>query len=186
MRDRQAAVRLLTRAAVFFAAIACLQAQPFGLGRPAADQEIAALDITVAPDGTGLPPGQGTATDGARIYERQCRECHGPEGQGSEETGFVGKPQDLLLEKPKKTVGSYWPYATTLFDYIRRAMPFKTPGSLSDEQVYAVTAYILSLNGLIEESETLNGDRLREVKMPNNGNFIPDPRPDTPASPAEP
>jgi len=186
MRDRKAATRLLARAALFFTVIASLPAQQYGLGRPAAEQELAALDITVAPDGAGLPPGQGTAADGARIYERQCRECHGPEGKGSEETGFVGTPQDLLLPKPKKTVGSYWPHATTLFDYIRRAMPFKTPGSLSDDQVYAVTAYILSLNGLIGESEALDADRLRQVEMPNNGNFVPDPRPDIPPTPSAP
>lgn len=171
---------------LLFAFAVCLQAQQYGLGRPATEQEIAALDMTVAPGGAGLPPGRGTASDGARIYERQCRECHGPDGKGSEETGFIGTPQDLLLQKPKKTVGSYWPYATTLFDYIRRAMPFKTPGSLSDDQVYAVTAYILSLNGLIEEDEPLDADRLRQVEMPNKGNFIPDPRPDIPPASATP
>ena len=121
--------RLVARSlAVAALVVAGAQAQQYGVGRPATEQEIAAADITVAPDGKGLPAGQGTVADGAALYERQCRECHGPEGKGSEETGFIGKPQDLLLEKPKKTVGSYWPYATTLFDYIRRAMPFKTPG----------------------------------------------------------
>ncbi len=161
-------------------AAATATAQQYGLGRAASQDEIAAADITVAPDGKGLPPGSGTATEGAEIYERQCRECHGPEGKGSEETSFVGTPQDLRLAKPKKTVGSYWPYATTLFDYIRRAMPFKTPGSLSDDQVYAVTAYILSLNGLVDQSSSLDAAALRGVEMPNKDGFISDPRPDIP------
>jgi cytochrome c len=139
---------------------------------------VKALDISIGPDGANLPPGQGTAADGAQIYERQCRECHGPEGKGSEETGFIGKPQDLRLEKPSKTVGSYWPYATTLFDYIRRSMPFKTPGSLSDDQVYAVTAYILSLNGLVSQDSPLDAEKLKQVKMPNRDGFVPDARPD--------
>jgi cytochrome c len=182
MFSTTSANRLLTRAALVLAFAACLQAQQYGLGRPASQQEIAAADITVAPDGAGLPAGKGTAADGARIYERQCRECHGPEGKGSEETGFIGTPQDLLLPKPKKTVGSYWPYATTLFDYIRRAMPFKTPGSLSDDQVYAVTAYVLSLNGLLGEDERLDAARLKDLALPNEDGFIPDPRPDIPAA----
>ena len=160
------------------------QAQQFGLGRAPTEQEIAAADITVGPDGAALPPGQGTVADGAALYERQCRECHGPEGKGSEETGFVGTPQDLLLEKPKKTVGSYWPYAATLFDYIRRAMPFKTPGTLSDDQVYAVTAYILSRNGLLSEDEALDAAKLRQLEMPNKDGFVPDPRPDVPGDTA--
>ncbi len=154
------------------------QGPQYGLGHTPTEQQIHSLDITVAPDGAGLPPGQGTVADGAQLYERQCRECHGPEGKGSEETGFIGAPQDLHLEKPKKTVGSYWPYATTLYDYIRRAMPFKTPGSLSDDQVYAVTAYILSLNKLVGPDETLDAAKLKQIQMPNRDGFVPDPRPD--------
>jgi cytochrome c len=172
--------RLLTRAALvlWLTVVALAQGPRYGLGRAATEQEVKAHDRSIGPDGAGLPPGQGTAADGAQIYERQCRECHGPEGKGSEEEGFIGAPQDLRLEKPKKTVGSYWPYATTLYDYIRRAMPFKTPGSLSDDQVYAVTAYILRLNGLVGENDTLDAEKLKQVKMPNRDGFVPDPRPD--------
>lgn len=172
--------RPLLCAALILACAAALQAQQYGVGRAATQQELSALDITVAPDGAGLPPGSGTAAEGAQIYERQCRECHGPEGKGSEQAALVGTPQDLHLEKPKKTVGSYWPYATTLFDYIRRAMPFKTPGSLSDEQVYAVTAYILSLNKLIDPEESLDAEKLKQIAMPNKDGFVSDPRPDIP------
>ena len=160
------------------ASVLAAQGPQYGLGRPAAEQEVKAADITIAPDGSNLPPGEGTVADGAQLYERTCRECHGPEGKGSEETGFIGAPQDLRGEKPSKTVGSYWPYATTLYDYIRRAMPFKTPGSLSNEQVYAVTAYILSLNGLLPADGSLNAEKLKQIEMPNRNGFVPDPRPD--------
>ena len=168
----------LVFAALFACAAAFAQGPKYGVGRPAAEADIRAVDISIAPDGLGLPPGSGDAKAGAPLYERQCRECHGEAGKGSEQAGFVGKPQDLLLPKPSKTVGSYWPYATTLFDYIRRAMPFKTPGSLSDEQVYAVTAYILHLNGLLGEDEKLDAERLKRVEMPNRDGFVPDARPD--------
>ena len=109
---------------LFVVAPLAAQGPQYGLGRAATEQEVKALDLSIRPDGANLPPGQGNVADGARLYERECRECHGPEGKGSEETGFIGTPQDLRLDKPKKTVGSYWPYATTLYDYIRRAMPF--------------------------------------------------------------
>jgi cytochrome c len=154
------------------------QGPRYGVGRAATEQEVKALDLSIGPDGANLPPGQGSVADGAQLYERECRECHGPEGKGSEETGFIGTPQDLRLEKPKKTVGGYWPYATTLYDYIRRAMPFKTPGSLSDDQVYAVTAYVLSLNKIVGQDETLDAEKLKQIKMPNRDGFVADPRPD--------
>ncbi|MBI1356681.1 MAG: c-type cytochrome [Acidobacteria bacterium] len=155
-----------------------LFAQKFGVGKAASPDEIAALDIAVSPDGKGLPPGQGTAAEGAKVYETQCRECHGPEGKGGDETGFIGTPADLKGDKPKKTVGSYWPYATTLWDYINRAMPFVRPGTLTDDQVYSVTAYILHLNGIVGENDTLNAETLPKVEMPNRNGFVPDPRPD--------
>ena len=164
--------------ALFSIAYLNAQGPQYGLGRAATEQDVKTVDISIAPDGANLPPGEGTVSDGAQIYERTCRECHGPEGKGSEETGFIGTPQDLRLAKPSKTVGSYWPYATTLYDYIRRAMPFKTPGSLSDGQVYAVTAYILSLNGLVPADGSLNAEKLKQIEMPNRNGFVPDPRPD--------
>ncbi|MEZ5362800.1 MAG: cytochrome c [Bryobacterales bacterium] len=173
----------MRKLAICLFALACCaalsaQGPEYGLGHAPSEQDLKAIDISVGPDGANLPPGEGTVADGAQLYERTCRECHGPEGKGSEETGFIGTPQDLRLEKPKKTVGSYWPYATTLYDYIRRAMPFKTPGSLSDDQVYAVTAYILSLNGLVPQDGSLNAEKLKQIEMPNKDGFVPDPRPD--------
>ena len=150
----------------------------YNLGRPATENEIKRMAISIAPDGANLPPGQGTAIEGEALYARTCEECHGPEGRGGDETGFVGQPRDLTGDSPSKTVGSYWPYATTLFDYIRRAMPFTRPGTLTDEQVYSVTAYLLHLNGLITREENLDAERLRRIRMPNQDGFIPDERPD--------
>lgn len=163
---------------LFLLAACSMFAQTYGVGTPASPADIAALDIAVQPDGTGLPAGQGTAAEGAKIYETQCRECHGAEGKGGDETGFVGTLADLTAEKPSKTVGSYWPYATTLWDYINRAMPFVRPGTLTNDQVYSVSAYILHLNGLIGENDPLNAETLPAIEMPNRNGFVPDPRPD--------
>ena len=154
------------------------QSPHYGVGRAATPDEIAKLDISVAPDGKGLPPGEGAAAEGARIYESRCRECHGPEGKGGDEAGFIGRPSNLTAAKPKKTVGSYWPYATTLWDYINRSMPFDRPGELTHDQVYAVTAYILSLNGIIGQADKLDAESLPKVGMPNREGFVPDSRPD--------
>lgn len=148
------------------------QGPKYELGRNASDADVAAVGISVLPDGRGLPEGSGTAEAGARIYENTCRECHGPEGEGGDQTALVGKLADLDGGKPKKTVGSYWPYATTLWDYTNRAMPFDRPGSLTVDQVYAVTAYVLHLNGLWDESEALNAETLPGVEMPNREGFF--------------
>ena len=156
------------------------QSPTYHVGRAATDADIARRDISIAPDGTGLPPGEGTAAEGAVVYENRCRECHGPEGEGADETGFIGKPSELLGDSPKKTVGSYWSHATTLWDYINRAMPFDRPGELSDDQVYSVVAYILHLNELIDEDDELNAKTLMEIEMPNRDGFVADPRPDAP------
>lgn len=172
--------RYVIALALLMVAPLAAQSPRYGVGHAASPELIAERDITVLPDGSGLPPGSGTAADGAQIYERRCRECHGPEGQGGDETGFIGKPADLTAQKPKKTVGSYWPYATTLWDYIHRAMPFKEPGTLSDEQVYAVTAYILHLNGLVGETDPVDAESLPKIMMPNREGFVGDPRPDAP------
>ncbi len=162
------------------ASIALAQSPKYGVGRALQADEIAKADISVAPDGSGLPPGAGTATEGAQIYQTRCRECHGPEGKGGDEAGFIGTLADLTGEKPKKTVGSYWPYATTLWDYINRAMPFDRPGELTHDQVYAVTAYILSLNGLIGQDDKLDAQSLPKIEMPNRNGFVADSRPDAP------
>ena len=164
--------------ALLFASIASAQGPTYGLGRAATEADQSALGAAVTPDGGGLPAGKGTAAEGSRVYESKCRECHGVEGKGDQQTGFVGTLADITAEKPKKTVGSYWPHATTLWDYTNRAMPFKQPGTLATDEVYAVTAYILYLNGLIGENDVLDEKTLPAVKMPNREGFISDQRPD--------
>lgn len=156
-----------------------LCAQKYKIGRAPSAEEEKAWDISVAPSGKELPPGKGTAAEGKEVFARRCQRCHGEAGKGGDESALVGGQGTLTSAKPLKTVGSYWPYATTLFDYIRRAMPLKEPGTLSPDQVYAVSAYILQLNGIIGEGDTMNAETLAKVKMPNRDNFIPDPRPDT-------
>jgi S-disulfanyl-L-cysteine oxidoreductase SoxD len=143
------------------------------LGRPATQAEIAAWDISIAPDGRGLPPGSGTATQGALVYAQKCQSCHGEKGAGGPNDRLVGGQGTLASKAPVRTVGSYWPYATTVFDYVRRAMPFVQPLSLTDGEVYALTAYLLSLNGIIGAEDVMNAETLSRVKMPNRDNFVP-------------
>ena len=139
---------------------------PFGLGSVPSEAEIKAKDIAVGPDGEGLPPGRGTVAAGEQVYKAKCVACHGP-------TGTEGPMDKLVGEKlPVKTIGSFWPYATTVFDYIRRAQPFDKPGSLTDEEVYALTAYLLAANKLIGENDEINKTTLPKVQMPNRGGFI--------------
>jgi S-disulfanyl-L-cysteine oxidoreductase SoxD len=150
-----------------------------GIGRPATADEIAGWDIDVRADGQGLPPGRGTVSDGHKIYAQVCAACHGQNGEGKPADQLVGGFGTLATTKPVRTVGSYWPYATTLFDFIRRAMPFNAPQSLSDDQVYAVSAYILYLNKIVPESAVLDAVSMAKVVMPNRNGFTsPDPRPD--------
>jgi S-disulfanyl-L-cysteine oxidoreductase SoxD len=145
---------------------------PFGVGRVPSKAEIKAKDIAVGPDGAGLPPGRGTVSAGEQVYQAKCAACHGP-------TGTEGPRDKLVGEKlPVKTIGSFWPYATTVFDYIRRAQPFNQPGSLTDEEVYAVTAWLLFRNQIIAADQVLDADTLPNVQMPNRGGFVPDPRPE--------
>ena len=144
------------------------------VGRPATPEEIALWDIDVRPDGMGLPRGSGTTLQGAQLYSTTCEGCHGPRGQGGIKDRLAGGLGTLATDKPVKTVGSYWPYATTLFDYIRRAMPYTLPGSLSDDDVYSLTAYILQLNGLLPEDSRLDAQSLIAVRMPNRNGFLPD------------
>jgi cytochrome c len=142
------------------------------LGRVATPQEVAAWDISIPPSGAGLPTGSGTAKQGEAVYVAQCQACHGPKGVGKPADPLVGGVGSLATAKPVRTVGSFWPYATTLFDYTRRAMPATKPLSLSSDEVYAVTAYLLYLNGIIGESAEMNAKTLPQVKMPNRDGFI--------------
>ena len=141
------------------------------LGRPVNPADLAAWDISVHPDGSGLPPGSGTAAQGAAIYAKKCEACHGPNGKGGSSLALVGGGPLDRMEAPK-TIANFWPYSTTLFDYIRRAMPWTQPRTLSNEEVYALTAYILAENKIIAAGEVMNAASLPKVRMPNRDNFI--------------
>jgi mono/diheme cytochrome c family protein len=142
------------------------------LGRPATPAEIAGWDISIPPDGTGLPPGSGTPDQGAVVYVQKCQSCHGEQGAGKPNDQLVGGQGTLTSTSPVRTIGSYWPYATTVFDYIRRAMPYTESKSLTNEEVYAVTAYLLHLNGLIGAQDVMDAHTLPQVKMPNRDHFM--------------
>ena len=150
----------------------------YGIGRAATPAEIAGWNIDIGRDGRGLPPGSGTVSHGREVFEQQCVACHGDMGQGGVGDKLVGGQGTLPTANPVRTVGSYWPYAPTLFDYIRRAMPQNAPQSLSNDDVYAVSAYILNLNGLLPADATLDAKTLAAIKMPNRYGFGGDPRPD--------
>ena len=161
------------------ASAANAQAQgPYGIGRTATAAEIAGWNIDVGRDGRGLPPGSGSVAHGRDVFAQQCAACHGDTGQGGVGDRLVGGQGTLATPHPVKTVGSYWPYAPTLFDYIRRAMPQNAPGSLSNEDVYAVSAYILHLNGLLPADAALDAKTMAAIKMPNRNMFVGDSRPD--------
>lgn len=168
---------LLLTALLLVGARAMAQSPKYKVGRAPTPEEIKAWDISIPPDGAGLPAGQGAAEEGAKVYQARCQECHGAEAKGGDEAALVGGHDTLASEKPLKTATGYWPYATTLFDYTRRAMPFKDPGLLTDSQVYAVVAYLLSLDGIIEKDAVMNAETLPKVKMPNRDGFVRDPRP---------
>ena len=142
------------------------------LGQPLTADEIALIDISIAPDGVGLPVGGGTAKAGEEIYLRKCASCHGVDGQGKPADRLAGGIGSLASNKPVKTVGSFWPYATTLFDYVRRAMPLNDPMSLTSDEVYALTAYILSINGIVSNEQILDTVSLPLVRMPNRDGFV--------------
>jgi S-disulfanyl-L-cysteine oxidoreductase SoxD len=144
------------------------------LGVPMTNAELAAWDISIPPSGAGLPPGSGTARSGAAVYEQKCAACHGVKGVGKPADPLAGGQGTLTSKAPLRTVGSYWPYATTLFDYVRRAMPITNPLSLTNDEVYAVSAYVLYLNGIIGEDAQMNAQTLPQVKMPNRDGFIDD------------
>ena len=152
----------------------------FGFGRAATEEEIAALDIDVRPDGKGLPKGEGNATEGKLIYALKCAGCHGATGTEGPNDRLVAGDTTQERARRIKAIGNYWPYATTVFDYIRRAMPFNQPGSLTDREVYSLTAYLLHANGLWEEKVGLNAGNLPKIKMPAHDKFVPDDRRDGP------
>ena len=153
-----------------------------GLGREATPEEVKAWDIDVRPDGQGLPKGQGKVSDGEKIYAEQCASCHGDFGEGVDRWPVLAGGADTLAsDDPVKTIGSYWPYASTVFDYIHRAMPFGNAQSLSADETYALTAYVLYMNDIIEdESFVLSDKNFTSIRLPNENNFIKDARPDTP------
>jgi len=165
-------------ALLMLAACAAQRATPTArgpaLGEPVAASEIARYDISIPPSGAGLPKGSGTARAGASVYQQKCQACHGAKGVGKPADALVGGIGSLGTKTPQRTVGSYWPYATTLFDYVRRAMPVTNPLSLTDEETYAVTAYVLYLNGIIGEDVAMDAQSLPQVKMPNRDGFISD------------
>jgi S-disulfanyl-L-cysteine oxidoreductase SoxD len=150
----------------------------YGVGRPATPAEIAGWNIDIDRYGNNLPPGNGSVSHGHEVFDQQCAACHGAKGEGGVGDRLVGGQGTLATPKPVKTVGSYWPYAPTLFDYIRRAMPQNAPESLSNNDLYAVSAYILNLNGLLPADATLDARTLSAIKMPNRHMFVDDPRPD--------
>jgi cytochrome c len=154
------------------------QSPKFGVGRPATPEEIGALGAAIAPDGTGLPEGSGTVAAGREVFAAQCARCHGPNGEGGIGAVLVGGQGTLRTPKPLKTVGSFWPYATSVWDYVNRAMPFDQPGLLKPAEVYAVVAYVLKLNGIIDADQVMDAKSLPNVRMPNRDGFVPDPRPD--------
>jgi cytochrome c len=164
----------LAFALAFGATPALAQSGP-GLGKPISEADVKQWDIAILPDGSNLPPGSGTAVQGAQIYAQKCVACHGENGKGGGAPGAGplagGAPLSNGIETPK-TIGNYYPYATTVFDFTRRAMPFNMPRSLTDDEVYALTAYILSLNKLIGENDVMDAKSLPQVKMPNRDNFI--------------
>lgn len=150
------------------------------LGRPASADEIAGWDVSIPPDGSGLPEGSGTAKAGAAVFAAKCASCHGEKGEGLSAEELVGGIGSLAGDNPSLTVGSYWPYATTLFDYVRRAMPPDKPFSLSANDIYAVSAYILYRNGIIGPDDVIDAKTLPAIKMPNRDGFIAvyhDPKP---------
>src|SRR5262245_36898558 len=154
------------------------QSQTFGVGRTPTPEEMRDLGSAIAPDGRGLPAGSGSVSEGRAVFAAQCARCHGPTGEGDVGARLVGGQGTLRTPRPLKTVGSFWPYATTLWDYINRAMPFDKPGLLTPPEAYAAAAFGLKLNGIIRDDEVMDRTTLPKVEMPNRAGFVADPRPD--------
>jgi cytochrome c len=181
-KKRMIAMTLAATAALALSAAAgSAGAGQFGFGTTPTAAEIAAVDIDAMPDGRGLPAGSGTPKQGETVYAERCAACHGENLEGVGAAGgaaLIGGRGSIGTPKTKKTVESYWPYATTLFDYVRRAMPFNEPGSLTADEIYAVSAYILHRSKIIGADAEMNAKTLAAVEMPNKDGFIADPRPD--------
>jgi len=177
----RAALSALLLAAAFAGSAAAAEAGRYGYGRQPTPQELAGWDIDVRPDGAGLPPGSGSVEQGGEVFAAQCAGCHGTFGEGSGRfPKLAGDEATLNKDRPDKTVGSYWPFVITLFDYINRAQPYNAPHSLSANDVYAVTAYVLNLNNIVGNNFVADPNTLPKVNMPNHDRFIwKDPRPDT-------
>jgi S-disulfanyl-L-cysteine oxidoreductase SoxD len=187
--DRKYVGLLAAALTILAPAIARAQGYPskFDFGAPASSQDIASVAIAVAPDGKNLPAGKGDYAAGKRVYETACSGCHGANLQGvaglpnmpdGPALRLIGGRGTLATKNPVMTVESYWPYATTLFDYVRRAMPYTAPGSLTADEIYAVSAYILAEGNIIDKAMVLDAQTLPRVQMPNRDGFIPDPRPE--------
>jgi cytochrome c len=165
---------VIAAAALAACAVQSPTVKPPALGTAVSAEEVARWDISIPPSGAGLPKGSGTAREGLQVYEQKCLSCHGAKGVGKPADVLAGGVGSLASKTPLRTVGSFWPYATTLFDYVRRAMPIANPLSLGDDEVYAVSAYLLFLNGIVGEDAQMNAQSLPQVKMPNRDGFISD------------
>src|SRR6266568_7787220 len=165
---------VIAAAALAACAVQLPVGKPPALGTAVSAEEVARWDISIPPSGAGLPKGSGSARQGLKVYEEKCQSCHGAKGAGKPADPLAGGIGSLAGKAPQRTVGSYWPYATTLFDYVRRAMPITNPLSLSDDEVYAVSAYVLFLNGIVGEDAVMNAQTLPQVKMPNRDGFVSD------------
>lgn len=171
---------LIACALTVITAQATAAAEKRGLGHRVDDAQVAALDVAIGRAGDELPPGAGNVAQGQAVYAARCAACHGATGREGPDNVLVGGQGTLASDQPVLTIGSYWPYATTLFDYIRRAMPFPAPGSLNDDEVYALTAFLLHANGIVAADAVIDRASLPAVRMPNRDGFVPDPRPDVP------
>jgi cytochrome c len=174
---RSAAIFVVAAAWLTSVALAA-QSPASGVGRPPTPEEIRELGSAIAPDGAGLPQGSGTVAAGRELFAAECARCHGPGGEGDVGPRLVGGRGSLRTPRPLKTVGSFWPYATTLWDYVNRAMPFDQPGRLTPPEVYAAVAFVLNLNGIVAPDAVMDATSLPKVRMPNRDGFVADPRPD--------
>ncbi len=175
-------MRLLRCAVALIGVALAAQSPKYGVGRTPTAEEVRAMDLSIPPDGTGLPEGRGTVAEGRDVYARRCARCHGAKGEGGDEakvSPLVGGQGSLTTPKQLKTIGSYWPYAPTIWDYVNRAMPLDRPGTLTHDQVYSLVAFLLHMNGIIGEDDVLDAKTLPKIRMPNRDGFVPDARPDT-------